>query len=243
MFLAAVCALQDYYLWLDKRGIDPLVTVHCPVESLEFLVPAIEKDGKAHVEKIVHDIAGLTLDGFDQAVKFDPALAYKLSLTTEKHVTQIFGIMVGSDPAKVIPDISNVVGDFRTDCDIMVLPFPGHEKVDEFLCNNHPELNVRVESSEADLDWETALQGKLLVGVRSGLTYLAAAASLAVVEIYPMDCHRNWISKWSSGRYQMIYGNPGDVQPDLVYRAIEAMWKRIEQRERAMVVPAKAGDL
>jgi len=213
--------------------------------ELDFLIPAIEKDGHARVEKIVYDTSGMTLDGFDQVVKFDPELAYKLSLTTEKHVTQIFGIMVGSDPVKVVPDISSVVGNIKPDCDIMLLPFSGSDRVDEFLCNNRPELNVQIEPSVvwADSSWRVALRGKLLVGVRSGLTYLAAAAGLAVVEIYPTDCHRNWMSKWSSMNYQMIYGNPGDVQPDLVYRAIEAMWKRIEQRERAMAVPMKVGEL
>ena len=239
MFLAALSAIQDYHMWVTKRGVDPIVTLHCPNKELEFLAPAIEKDRKARLAGVVCDATGLTCGEFDHAVKFDPELAYKISLTTETHVTQVFGIMIGSDPTKVTPDVSLAVGDFKLDCDIMLLPFTGQEVVYDFLCNNRPELNVQQETSKDDLAWQSALRAKLLVGVRSGLTYLAASAGLSVVEIYPTDRHRNWISKWSSGRYQMIYGNPGDIAPDLVYRAIEAMWRQVEQRERAMVMPKK----
>lgn len=231
MFVAALCAVQDYYKWLDKRGIDPVVTAYCPNPQLQFLLPAFNKDGRV-VVNTVSAIDGLTIEGFDQAVKFDAELAYKLSLGTEKHVTQVFGMMVGSDPVKVVPDLSMIVDQWATTRDIQILPFPGSDKVAEFLLNNRPELDVS-EAKDPE-NWQVALTGKLCVGVRSGLTYLAAAAGRSVVEIYPTDRHRNWLSKWSAGTYQMIYGNPGDVPPELVYRAIEAMWKKVEQRQRAM---------
>src|ERR1017187_6989228 len=205
MYLAAVCAIQDYFTWVCKRGVDPLVTIYCPNAELDFLIPTITKDSSAVVES-VRNMTRLTLEGFDQAVKFDPELAYKLSLKTEKHVTQVFGMMIGSDPFKVLPDVSEVTDKIIPDCDIMVLPFPGSHEVYEFLCNNRPELDTAHSTVGQP---ERGLQGRMLVGVRSGLTYLAAAAGRAVVEIYPTDCHRNWLSKWGATMYQMIYGNPG----------------------------------
>src|ERR1035437_190898 len=232
MYLAAVCAIQDYFTWVCKRGVDPHVTVYCPNAELDFLIPTITKDSSAVVES-VRNMTRLTLEGFDQTVKFDPELAYKLSLKTEKHVTQVFGMMIGSDPFKVLPNIDCITEEFHAECDILVLPFVGSEVVLDFLLNNKPELVVKHASS--DLFWQAALRPRLLVGVRSGLTYLAAAAGRAVVEIYPTDCHRNWLSKWGATMYQMIYGNPGEVSPELVYRAVEAMWKKVEQRQRAMV--------
>jgi hypothetical protein len=237
MFVAALCAIQDYYTWLDKRGIDPVVTVYCPNPQLQFLLPAFSKD-RVVVVNTVESLDGLTLEGFDQAVKFDAELAYKLSAGTEKHVTQVFGMMVGSDPVKVCPDLSMITDVWATERDVQILPFPGSDKVAEFLLNNRPELDA-IEAKNAE-NWQVALKGKLLVGVRSGLTYLAAAAGRSVVEIYPTDRHRNWLSKWSAGTYQMIYGNPGEVSPELVYRAVEAMWKKVEQRHRAMGMAVQA---
>jgi hypothetical protein len=236
MFLAAVCAIQNYYKWLAKRFIKAEVIVHSPSSELDFLVPTIWLGGDVVVSDVVHDLNGLTLDGFDQTVKFDPDLAYRLSLKTEKHVVQVFGMMVGSDPPKVMPDVSCITDEIEPNCDIMLLPFPGSEQVYEFLVNNRPELNTCTATGDCARPVELGLQGRMLVGVRSGLTYLAAAAGRAVVEIYPTDCHRNWLSKWGAQHYQMIYGNPGDVQPDLVFRAIEAMWKKVEARRRAMQV-------
>jgi len=245
MFLAAVCALQDYFKWLERRSIDAKLTVHCPNSELEFMVPAIVDGGGAVIENVVHDTSGLTLDGFDQAVKFDPELAYHLSMKTEKHITQVFGMMIGSEPMKPFPNLDCIVQGVVPDCDIIVLPFPGSEVVFDFLCNNRPELDVQITTCteiEAETDkWQTGLRGRLVVGVKSGLTYLAASAGRAVVEIYPVNLHRNWLSKWGAPMYQMIYGNPEDVRPDLVFRAIEAMWKHVEQRQRALVVPTNAG--
>src|ERR1019366_8205638 len=236
MFLAAVCAIQDYYKWLAKRKIRAEVVVYSPSSELDFLVPAIWQGFDVVVADVVHDTAGMTLEGFDQSVNFDVDLAYKLSKVTEKHVVQMFGIMIGSDPPKQLPDVSSITEGIQPDCDIMLLPFPGSEQVYEFLLNNHPELNTCNAIADVWQPIELCLRGHMLVGVRSGLTYLAAAADRAVVEIYPTDCHRNWLSKWSARHYQMIYGDPDKVAPDLVFRAIEAMQKKLEQRRRAMQV-------
>src|ERR1017187_7838139 len=180
MYLAAVCAIQDYFTWVCKRGVDPLVTVYCPNAELDFLIPTITKDSSAVVES-VRNMTRLTLEGFDQTVKFDPELAYKLSLKTEKHVTQVFGMMIGSDPFKVLPNIDCITEGDRVQYDILVLPFVGSEAVYDFLQNNRPELAVNHASGK--LGWQVILSPRLVVGVRSGLTYLAAAAGRAVVEI------------------------------------------------------------
>ena len=237
MFLAALAAVQDYYKWLSKRKIFSEITLHSPNEKLDFLSPAFERPGEATLKEIRRDTVGLTLDQFDQAVRFDPDLAYRQAVKTEKHVTQIFGMMVGSEPIKAIPDISSITDGITPNRDIVVLPFPGSEQVYEFIVNNKPELDTECVSPR-DVHYSQAFAGRLVVGVRSGMTYLAASAGRAVVEIYPTDQHRDWISKWSHPLYQMIYGNPGEVRPELVYRACEVMWKKVDMRTRALAVKA-----
>lgn len=238
MLLAALCAIQDYYKWLEKekRAVTVNAVIGCQNSDLHQFVACLNS-GK-HTAEIG---APESLEGFEQAVDFDPEVAYKLSAKTGKHVTQVFGMMLGSDPPKVIPDLSAMKFPEAVE-DILVLPFTGSAQVYSFLEVNKPELALyRIDDVE-DLSRfvcaNTVAGYKMVIGVRSGLTYLAAALGRAVVEIYPTDRHRNWLSKWSNPFYQMIYGDPGQVMPELVYRAVEVVWKRVEQRERAMMVKA-----
>jgi hypothetical protein len=237
MFLAALTALQDYHKWVKVRGIDPLITVYCPNPELAFLLPALTAaNPNVQIEEICHVTTGQSLERYEQAVNFDPLMAYKIGMIGEKHVTQVFGMMVGSDPMKVLPDISSVVGEIEPQCDIVVFPFPGQEVLFDLLYNNMPELNLQSCTRE-DADTRfSALRGKLIIAARSGVTYLAASANRAVVEIYPQNQHRNWVSKWANPHYQMIYGNPGDVTPELVFRAVQAVWRRVARIQRALEV-------
>jgi hypothetical protein len=230
MFLAATRAIQDYYMWLAKRHIRAEVTLHSPSESLDFLVPTIWDGLDVIVHDVIRDTSGLTLGEFDQVVKFDPVIAYEQSCVTEKHVVQMFGMMVGSDPVKVLPDVSSVTDKMQFNpTDILLYNFSGSEEVREFLLNNRPDLKITLSLDDEEL---IALQAHLVVGVRSGATYLAASAGRAVIEIYPTDKHRNWLSKWTNPCYQMIYAD--EPPATLVYRAVETIWKRVEQRQRAM---------
>lgn len=236
-FLAALAAIQDYYRWLAGRKIQGEATVYCPNPELRFLVPAIEKEGQCRIVDLVASKEHLTLDRFDMAVEFNNEAGYRLSEKTEKSMAQVFGMMVGSEPQKATPDISCVVNGMLPKYDIVVFPFSGSLEVAEFLANNKPELVVIELKAGLNLGWEFALAGRLAVGIRSGMTYLAASAGRAVVEIYPTDRHRNWLSKWSNPLYQMIYGDT--ASPELVYRAVEAMWKKVAVRERALQVVSK----
>lgn len=238
MFLAALCAIQDYYKWLEKekRAVTVNAVIGCQNPDLHQFVSCLTI-GK-HTAEIGEPES---LEGFEQAVDFDPEVAYRLSKVNEKHVSQVFGIMIGSDPPKVLPDLSAMAFPDAVE-DMLVLPFAGSEQVYAFLEVNKPDRVIHrvegVENLNQGISPRNMARYKLVVGVRSGLTYLAAALGRAVVEIYPTDRHRNWLSKWSNPFYQMIYGDPGQVTPELVYRAVEVVWKRVEQRERAMMVQA-----
>ena len=242
MFLAAITAIQDFHTWMGKGFAnvnekitlkrEAEVTIHCKKE-LEFLLPAIEKEGMSKIVAKVSNPMSLDLRDFDLAVKFDTERAFNLVKTTEKHVTQAFGIMIGSDPQKATADLSNCKPIAPT-LDILVLPFPGQMQLMEFLVNNYPELETdRLDSAtDSSLDncaMEMISKYRMVVGIRSGLTYLAASLGKGVVEIYPPDVYRDWLSKWSCPLYQMIYLEPEKASAALVYRAVEATWRRLKR--------------
>lgn len=68
------------------------------------------------------------------------------------------------------------------------------------------------------------------LGTRSGVTYLACALGLPIVEIYPTDKHRYWLSKWSHPLYTMIYENNPSME--VIDQAREAMCVRHSQLQQ-----------
>src|SRR6267154_2171060 len=205
MCLATITAIQDFHTWMEKGFANPNekvplrreaeITVYCEKE-LSFLLPSLEKAGISRVVAQVDNPMSLDLRDFDLAVKFDSERAYDLVKVAEKHVTQAFGIIIGSDPLKVTPDLSNCkFADPKYD--ILVLPFPDQKQLVEFLTNNHPELETDYLDAVTDKGVETCAMDvvdkyRMVVGIRSGLTYLAASLGRAVVEIYPPNVYRDW---------------------------------------------------
>ena len=235
MFVAALAAVQDYQKWLAKRHVVPEIHVYCKNPNAHFLFQAIHKNVVPELR-----VEYLDLRAFDQSVRFDEEAAYKLSINTEKHASQMFGIQIGSEPQKSVPDLScmNVPEASR---DILLLPYHANEKLLDYLENNYPEMSITVVSEEQYKSWndqvlfELVCDFKLIFGERSAATYLAAAIGRGVIEIYPPDRHRNWLSKWNSPVYQMIYVEPKDVRPELVFRAVEVICKRL-QAHRPVIV-------
>ena len=249
MFLAALTAVQDFHVWMEKGFANPNekvplrreaeITVYCHKE-LSFLLPALEKANISRIVAKVDNPMSLDLRDFDLAVKFDSERAYDLVKVAEKHVTQAFGIIIGSDPLKATPDLSNCKF-AEPKYDILILPFPDQKQLVDFLVNNHPELETDYVDSATLEDsatgaWESIGKYRMVVGVRSGLTYLAASLGKGVVEIYPPDIYRDWLSKWSCALYQMIYLEPEKASASLVYRAVEAVWKRTVSHQAAQKV-------
>ena len=227
-FLAALAALQDYWKWTAKRFTRVDIHIYFKNKLLKFLLPAFSADTVTSVT-VVDDLFNRD---YDHVVEFDGKVAYEMGKVTEKHITQVFGIIVGSEPQKSTPDITACLKSNLTHIDILIFPFPAAKQLFEFLMNNHPELQTTFVGTSTP-DWQDAVGAKLVVGLRSGMTYLAAAAGRGVLEIYPTDVHRNWLSKWSHPLYQMIYANPEQVSATLAYRSVEILWKKVKAFELA----------
>jgi hypothetical protein len=248
MHLAALCAIQDYLKWLDKRFIDIEMFVHCANSGLDFLLPAFKVKGVLSIQQVHNPILDRSRKDFDQAYKFDADIAYQGSLNTEKHATQMFGIGLGSEPNDPYPNIDLCVKVLEPITDILLLPFPGSDQLEEFIFNNHPDWTVTSVPEKGPYpDWmhdgpealAAVCEHRAVVGVRSGITYLAASVKRGVLEIYPTDKHRNWLSKWANPFYQMIYADPGAVHPSLVYRSVEQLQKKLQARKAAMIPKAE----
>lgn len=235
--LAALAAVQDYYQWLVNEEHRRWVNVHVSIRCLrvfEFLLPAFMYGDNVLSVHYIESDEEQAKTSFDYVVKFDADVAFKMAEQTEKHMAQMFGIFIGSDPQKMIPDLSALKKNRTPEVDVAILPFPDAFRFHEFLENNHPELNVKTVLDDFSPLLESVYNAKMVVGLRSGLTYLAAGLGKAVIEIYSPDVNRNWLSKWSHPLYQMIYAQPEQVQAELVYRAWEVLWRRLQSIRRAL---------
>ena len=93
------------------------------------------------------------------------------------------------------------------------------------------------------LDYAAVLDCSLLIGVRSPLTYLAACAGRAVIELYPVDEYeKSFFAKWSSNNYwMMLLENRQAIEQNYgtLWRSFERIWGQIGRtRRRRVLQPA-----
>jgi len=232
MMMAAMAAVQDYVFQLDKQVQNQIknsnweLEVYSPNKSMDFLKPAFDERVK------FVDEYKPTRAEYDFAHKFDPLMAYDFSVKTERHVTDVFGIMIGAAPMEV-PFLRKINKLFEyakgTKQRVMVLPCPQQKELVELIDLHHPEVDVRAPQD----NWTTRMPGvlnelvqqaELVIGPRGVGTYLAASYNRWVLEMYPTGRHKGWLAKWAGKRYQMIYGD--DIPTALVWRALEGIWER-----------------
>jgi hypothetical protein len=99
--------------------------------------------------------------------------------------------------------------------------------------------------SLGDSDYAAVLDCALLVGMRSPLTYLAACAGRAVIELYPTDEYeKSFFAKWSSNNYwMMLLENRQAIEQNYgtLWRSFERIWGQIGRaRRRRVLQPAVA---
>lgn len=151
---------------------------------------------------------------------------YQWSLPTQKHMVQTYGMQLAIDPPAV-PDLSVVLERKAT------APLVGRLLVDDRI--SYPVDTARYLNTEHAI--ASVQDGDVVVGLRDGFTYLACAMGLPVVEIYPPDRHRRWISKWSHPLYAMIYSAPEHVRSETIQAAVEATWARSREVRQESKTP------
>jgi hypothetical protein len=167
---------------------------------------------------------------FDMVFQFDQDCAYELGKTTERHLAQSFGIMIGAETGS-LPDLSDLEPAFyewemvvSQPYDLLLLEHEGSSTVLGFVQKNHPNYEVHEMVADDPGIFGDVQDADMVVGPRSFATYLASALGKRVVELYPDDRYKRWLSKWDNPNYQMIFGK--DFPPALVYRTMEQLWSR-----------------
>lgn len=217
IFLAALTTIQAYLEDYGKSNqtkqvVSREIYIGCR-EDFRFLLAALPS-GEYRINPVGHT--------YDLAFSFDVDAAYQFSLSTEKHISHAFGLMLGADP-KPMPELSALVKGKSEDAGTVLL-LNEDFRLAGLLTDIYPEFEVR---TLKDLPWSAStrfnevVKHSIVIGQRSFETYVAASLGKTVIEIYPPDTHRRWLSKWANRQYQMIYGDPGNVSPDMIVKALE----------------------
>jgi hypothetical protein len=85
-----------------------------------------------------------------------------------------------------------------------------------------------------DETWEEMLmeisRASVVVGLRGAATLLAATMGKVVMELTPDVAHRDWVAKWESVKYRMIYGKLEDMP---AYFVLDRLGKQVRDLARS----------
>jgi hypothetical protein len=241
IYLVSLAVLQSYFQERKQREEVAGVITHLVVSvvtdsALQFLLDALP----VPCQVLPFDTVLMCSD-YDLVFAFDAEAAYPLSVATEKHITQTFGLLLGTDP-KALPDLSALVEIEQAISGIA-------EDIDKslFVFNELSLFTISgiVRAFEEDypvLKWTatklwkhrasahdrfcSVLHAPMVIGERSFETMISAALGKTTVEFYPTTIHRRWLSKWSAKSYQMIYGLE-NVTPVSVLTALRTACHRL----------------
>lgn len=251
-FLCALASVQGLVASVRKENIDPIVRLDCPNPQTHFLLKALEPSpGKLYTAIVVAlgDNEQLASRDFDLAFKFDLAAAMEMGSCTNKHLSQMFSIQLGSPPELdlIVDGVEQLVNFYLPHldflqlpnvCDVLLLPWPGTGVLAELLSMNKPDSVVVLVDAEKELSLEDMLvcvaKSKIVVGIRGPETLVAAALGKGVIEISPPSRgYRGLLSKWSCPGYRMVYSEVEQVTAPLIYRSLEALWRRFVDRDKS----------
>ena len=164
---------------------------------------------------------------WDLVHRFDPQRAYKIAAVTERHAASAFGLIIGSE-ASSLPDLSQLGLEnqpAKHTIDVLFAGrWPDRMQVVQFLADTHKGKWFELTDNTGLELLEKVYGADMVVGPRSAATYLAAIYGKRVVELYPDDRHKRWLSKWDSKNYRMVYGS--EYPAALVWKAMEGLWAR-----------------
>jgi len=107
-------------------------------------------------------------------------------------------------------------------------------------------ISTLCEAIRREGEYKVALDCSLLIGMRSPLTYLAACAGRAVIELYPVDEYeKSFFAKWSSNNYwMMLLDNRQAIEQNYgtLWRSFERIWGQLDRARRRRVLQPAAAD-
>lgn len=165
-------------------------------------------------------------DEWDLAFQFTLDRAWAVAASTEKHAAIAMGLLVGAE-AKSLPDLSACV-DYKEEkrIDVVLIPWgdtASYNAIVQYMFNNKPDMNFECQLRGTPSLWRI-IHSDMVVGMRSEHTYIASALGKKVVELYPDDKYKRWLSKWDNPNYSMIYGK--EFPASMIWRSMETLWEK-----------------
>lgn len=214
MFLAAWVTVIDFHQRRQIRNTVQQIWLANIPEELKWILPTSTP--------WLFTVGWKTQKKWDFEFYFDKETAYSLSEAAKLHATTAFGIQLGTVvEMEIFPKIpaherdTVPEGEYPPERRIHVFPSTHYSGVDVMgaLVKTYDGLQGRlllrsgltreVLKSREDLDlWP----GDIVIAERGAVTYMASCLNCYVIEVYPDTHHREWMSKWASEGYRMIYG-------------------------------------
>lgn len=219
-FIAAMAAVSAYVVKLAAANIRLDINIVARQTWLsDLLVPPAYK---------MHASVAEAGTGYDLAVELTQERAEQLANATSRSCASGFGTLLGFESVGELVRLQGV-GEPRYDIGIiwwgegstkfcealqrmcedatakLIMPVvlkPRNAGFATDICNWDQTVLQR---TQWEYSVEDALSCDLLVGMRSTLTYLAACAGRALIELYPVDeFEKSFYAKWSSHQYWMM---------------------------------------
>lgn len=166
---------------------------------------------------------------WDLAYQFTYEKAWAVAAPTEKHAAIAMGLLVGAETGS-LPDLSAVervpVNLVSERIGVLLIPWgdtEGYKNIVHYLFGNKPDIRFEA-GSAIDIRFWQVDNSDMVVGPRCAATYIASALGKKVVELYPDNKYKRWLSKWDNPNYSMIYGKTFPASQ--VWRAMETLWDR-----------------
>jgi hypothetical protein len=198
--------------------------------------------------KVTAEVTQDELQQADFIYEFDSEMAYKISSSVEKHISDAFGIQLGAGLTRFLPsilteDTPEVSGS------VLVVERNGmdrplgdsHWKHRERFIEIGQENEIKMAFLGAGAYFEETRcavgRASVVVGVRGAATLVAAAAGKIVMELVPRgEFHKQWMTKWENSFYRMAYGTLDDMIPEYVWNRTwtlvqEATGKAVKKEE------------
>ncbi len=175
------------------------------------------------------------LNEADLVFEFESSSSYRLTQEVQKHIAEAFAIQLGVGLMRFLPPV--LVEDVTEEPGLVLVA--ERNLLDEWdeswqwphltdFCMRLEEGGIPISFLSEDAGWDeirTAVgKASVVVGVRSSVTLVAAAANRLVMELSPDDKgHKEWFRKKECGTYRMMYGKLQDMTSIFVWSQIEKL--------------------
>lgn len=227
--LAAIAAIQHHIAFkLRDQGCELAIDLVNLLPENEWLMGALVTVSEKVPIRWRSDIGYIPRGSYDLVRDMSNIdRMYEWGLPARKHLATMYGVLIGSDPEDC-PDLSALV---RVQPSVDVVALTGLETTPDSLkdwvfekADGRSVATYDLNSTTVTVDqFRAVMCGKMFVGRRSALTYLAAIVGRDVVELYPKYYYKEFLHKFSRPRYSMIYGQENFTK-EHVQRAMEMLW-------------------